>query len=88
MRSTGQASRTPGHFFHHGRTEETGRYEFQGIVVGARAEISVLIEDHDGVARSGIVQQVEARARDPINMPDITIPKAHDKGADNQSHKR
>jgi BlaR1 peptidase M56 len=79
MISNGQDFRTSSRFYHHVRTDKKGRYEFQGIVVGASVEVSVPIEDANGVPRSGKVQRIEIHNEDPISMPDMIVPKSTEK---------
>jgi beta-lactamase regulating signal transducer with metallopeptidase domain len=66
-----------GRFYSVVPTDKAGRFEFQGIIVGATVEVSVIIEDADGVARSGKVQRIEIQSADPISVPDIMMPEAN-----------
>jgi hypothetical protein len=75
--ASGPKFEASGHFYQQSRTDDAGRYEFRGVVVGAHAEVSVLTaEDPFSGAK---IEPLEVRSAEPVAMPDIIIPKPKEK---------
>jgi beta-lactamase regulating signal transducer with metallopeptidase domain/protocatechuate 3,4-dioxygenase beta subunit len=62
-----------GRFFRQLKTNEQGRFRFEGAVVGATGEVSLAIDEQLPLG-SIKVERFEIRGEDAVEMPDIIIP--------------
>lgn len=71
---SGTDYRDSGHFFLHALTDTQGNYDFRGVPVGAKAEVSVS-HSEDPEARGPVeVERVDVRSPEPLDLPDLIVP--------------
>jgi beta-lactamase regulating signal transducer with metallopeptidase domain len=76
--ATGMDFQSSSRFSQRTMTDAGGRYDFRGVVVGARAEVFVSI-DADTPSGRASVERLEVRSPDPIEMPDVVTLKPREK---------
>ena len=77
--ATGRDFLSSSRFLQRAKTDAGGRYDFRGVVVGASAEVWVYIDDGEPFSSRLNVERVDVRSPDPIEMPDVVVPKDSEK---------